>query len=308
MITNELLFEVAIAYYIKKKLQREIAEEFGVSRVQISKYLKIAEDRGIVNISLTPPWVSTTSSEKYQRIFREMFDLPRLVLTPGIPNSDKAHPFLIEYAGKWIDENLVNERKNIGIGWGRTMYDLSTYKITGLSKDKWTYYPLTEPLTDKNEIYFNYDTILENFSQNGGGSIDNAFLEILRYGDSSMRPFIERLWSQLDIMICGIGHAFTRYPGMRDHAFPEDVVASVRSKELVGDYINYYFDINGNIYSMSQPRYTIPLDIIRKIPQRMAIAGGFQKVESIIGALRTGLIDVLVTDELTAQLILDYLK
>ncbi len=307
MITNELLFEVAIAYYIKKKLQREIAEEYGVSRVQISKYLKIAEDRGIVNISLTPPWVSKTSVEKYQCIFREMFDLPRLVLTPGIPNSDKAHPFLIEYAGKWIDENLVNERKNIGIGWGRTMYDLSTYKTTGLPKDKWTYYPLTEPLTDKNEIYFNYDTILENFSQNGGGSIDNAFLEILRYGDSSMRPFIERLWSQLDIMICGIGHAFTRYPGMRDHAFPEDVVASVRSKELVGDYINYYFDINGNIYSMSQPRYTIPLDIIRKIPQRMAIAGGFQKVESIIGALRTGLIDVLVTDELTAQLILDYL-
>jgi deoxyribonucleoside regulator len=308
MISKKLLFEVAVAYYIKKKLQREIAEEYGVSRVQVSKYLKLAEQRGIVQITINPPWVSATNLEKFQTLFKEIFGLKHLVLTPGNSNSDKAHPMLIEYAGKWIDEHISNDSITVGVGWGRTMYDLSEFRGANVRKDMWTYLPLTLPLSDRRELYFDYTRIIDNFVQNFGGSRNSAFMEVLWYDDAEIRPLIDRYWNQIDVMICGIGHAFTRYPGARDQAFPEDVVAAVRSKDLIGDYINYYFDINGNIYSMNQPRYTIPLETIQHVPQRMAIAGGYQKVESIIGALRTELIDVLVTDELTAQNILDYLK
>lgn len=48
MITDEKLFDVAVSYHIKGKLQREIAEELGVSRVQISKYLSLADRKSVV--------------------------------------------------------------------------------------------------------------------------------------------------------------------------------------------------------------------------------------------------------------------
>lgn len=308
MISDRLLFEVAVSYYIKKKLQREIAAEYGVSHVQVSKYLKLVAERGIVEITINPPWVTATSQEKYSSLFKEMFQLKHLVLTPGNTNTDKSHPMLIEYAGKWIEQHIPNEMTNIGIGWGRTIYDLSMYRGSSAQKDMWTYLPLTVSLTERNDQYFDYTKIIHNFSKHYGGHANPALMEMLQYDDKALHPMIARYWEQIDVMICGIGHAFTRYPGIRDQAFSEEVVDAARSKELVGDYINYYFDMNGNIYSMTQPRLTIPLDIIKRVPQRMAIAGGYQKVESIIGCLKTGLIDILMTDEITAQNIINIMK
>jgi DNA-binding transcriptional regulator LsrR (DeoR family) len=45
----------------------------------------------------------------------------------------------------------------------------------------------------------------------------------------------------------------------------------------------------------------ITLDDLRKIPRVIGIAGGKQKAMSILGALRGSYLDVLVTDERTAD-------
>jgi DNA-binding transcriptional regulator LsrR (DeoR family) len=72
MITDELLFEVAIDYYYNKMLQKDIAKKLGVSRVQISKYIKLAHERGIVNIEIIPPVVSEDISNKYKKLFKKL--------------------------------------------------------------------------------------------------------------------------------------------------------------------------------------------------------------------------------------------
>ncbi|NBK24474.1 MAG: transcriptional regulator, partial [Spirochaetia bacterium] len=43
-------------------------------------------------------------------------------------------------------------------------------------------------------------------------------------------------------------------------------------------------------------------------PLRIAVASGFHKVESIVGALRANLVDTLITDMKTAKHVIDYLK
>lgn len=48
-------------------------------------------------------------------------------------------------------------------------------------------------------------------------------------------------------------------------------------------------------------------DNLRRIQNVICIAAGRQKVLSIIGALRTGVIDYLVTDESTTRRVLDLL-
>jgi DNA-binding transcriptional regulator LsrR (DeoR family) len=50
-----------------------------------------------------------------------------------------------------------------------------------------------------------------------------------------------------------------------------------------------------------QRMITIDLDDLKRIPVVAGIAGGRHKVQSILGALRTGYLNTLITDEDTAR-------
>ena len=52
---------------------------------------------------------------------------------------------------------------------------------------------------------------------------------------------------------------------------------------------------------MEERLVSIPLETLKKIPRKVALAGGEGKADAIRGALRTGMIDVLVTDEGTGR-------
>ena len=80
MITDELLFEVAIDHYYNNLLQKDIAEKLGVSRVQISKYIKLAHKRGIVNIEVIPPRLSEDVCNKYKKLFKKLFGFGNFML------------------------------------------------------------------------------------------------------------------------------------------------------------------------------------------------------------------------------------
>jgi DNA-binding transcriptional regulator LsrR (DeoR family) len=42
------------------------------------------------------------------------------------------------------------------------------------------------------------------------------------------------------------------------------------------------------------------------IPNRIGVAGGPAKVKPLVGALKSGLINILVTDAVTAKAVLDF--
>ena len=79
-------------------------------------------------------------------------------------------------------------------------------------------------------------------------------------------------------------------------------------KGAIGDIVNEFYDINGNIvkHKISRSIFTIGVDKLKKIPIVIGIAGGRRKVEPIIGALRGKFINILITDENTAKEILNY--
>jgi Transcriptional regulator, contains sigma factor-related N-terminal domain len=105
MITDEKLLSVAIEYYINKKTQEEIAKLLSVSHVQVGKYLKEAQRRNIVSITVNLP-ISKDKEKNLKDLFREIFGLKNLVLVQGSDNSDKSHIRVVEKAASYILENL----------------------------------------------------------------------------------------------------------------------------------------------------------------------------------------------------------
>lgn len=311
MIEDEKLFDVAVDYYIRKRTQKEIAEEYKVSHVQISKYLKLAEQRGIISISINPPSVTKEDLQWYQIMFKELFGLENLVLTPGTDNTEKSHALLVNFAAKYITETYGNNVLNIGLGLGRTMHDLCTFQNEMAMKTKWTYYPVCTTIHNKSSRYFDYEQLLKMIAKNWGGEYSSKFNNMLYFSDTLDANFQKQICdylSKLDILITGIGSAFTLHPATREMFFSKEEQSEVLTTNLVGDMVNFFFDIDGNIYFPQKIKNQLTLEQLRATPLRIAVASGFHKVESIIGALRANLVHTLITDTQTAKHVIDYLK
>jgi deoxyribonucleoside regulator len=89
----------------------------------------------------------------------------------------------------------------------------------------------------------------------------------------------------------------------------EDIRA-LQGQNLVGDICGRHFTLNGMIPDNDFHKRIMaikPQDLMR-IPKRVAIAGGEHKVLPILGALRSGMANVLITNEATARGVLENLK
>lgn len=78
------------------------------------------------------------------------------------------------------------------------------------------------------------------------------------------------------------------------------------SQGAVGDVCGWHFDIRGQILDIEINRRVVGLDVesLRRIPAVMGVAAGKAKAKAILGALRTGLLDILVTDSGVAREVL----
>ena len=317
MISEEKLFMIAVAYYVKGRHQQDIANELGVSHVQIGKYLKMARQKGIVEITINAPFVDDDEQKKQSMVYRSAFGLENLVLVPTAASQEQSMSFLIKGAAKYILSTFENKATRIGVGMGRTMFQLSDSRTSYADRrPSWKFYPVMNYYDQKrhgegeHSDYFNYQDMIDAFSKNWGGRQDKAFMESFGQtfeNDDNEIELTEKYWNRLDIIIGGVGVPFPRDPIARAAMFGEKTAEALDGKDILGDYLNYHFDSDGNVHEpvvLSKSR--ISWDDIQRVPQRVAVAGGPSKVPGILGLLRAKGVNTLITDVATAKGILEY--
>jgi DNA-binding transcriptional regulator LsrR (DeoR family) len=75
----------------------------------------------------------------------------------------------------------------------------------------------------------------------------------------------------------------------------------------VGDVLGRFLDKDGNEIShpLNQRTIGIDLEALKKVPEIILAAAGPHKVDIIRAAIRRGLVHVLITDDVTAELLLE---
>jgi deoxyribonucleoside regulator len=71
----------------------------------------------------------------------------------------------------------------------------------------------------------------------------------------------------------------------------------------VGDLLVHVFAADGRMIApdLAERAVALPLSSLASVPRVMAVAGGIGKATAIRGALRTGLLSAIVTDERAAR-------
>jgi DNA-binding transcriptional regulator LsrR (DeoR family) len=114
---------------------------------------------------------------------------------------------------------------------------------------------------------------------------------------------VEEAWQQLSLLLVGIGSLepsfLLRQSGNAIATEDSDVL---RQEGAVGDVCLRFFDSSGrHISTLDERVIGIGVDTMRRTPRRVGVAGGPAKYAAIRAAIRGGWVNVLITDQHTAQ-------
>jgi len=126
--------------------------------------------------------------------------------------------------------------------------------------------------------------------------------------DRSIRLVTDR-WAELSLAVVGVGPS----PGSNTLGYmsvmgqlAEPVRTHLLLQGVVGDLCGHMFDVDGRFveHEVSRRTLAIPIEDLRRVKRVVAVAGGASKAPSLLGAVRTGVPSVLVTDQVTAERLL----
>lgn len=306
-----LMVKVAQMYYSNGMKQDEIAKELQISRSLISMILTEAKEVGIVEINIRNPLLN---NKKLSKEYEKTFGLRKCVIVPTAVQDQNNLRKLVAQRAIDVFNQEIESQYNVGVAWGRTCYDFITlYKQEKVVRDV-NIIPLIGG-SSQNAAYFQLNEMVRLFAESLGGIpyfihapvINSSIEEKELFTKSSyMQPILEK-WSNMDVIISGIGTLPDFNNSDRETYIGEfEVYKQLEKCEAVGDICARYFNVKGEfIVDSSHDRIIgIPIEDMKKAKTIISIASGVEKINSILGALRTNIIDIFITDEQTAKAVL----
>lgn len=302
-----LLGKVSTLYYVYERTQQEIADRLRLSRPKVSRLLQEAQELGIVQITVSPPQGLHIGLESK---LENRFGLTEAQVINVEPGQSTA--LLRRELGGAAAAHLsrmVQPGTAIGLTWGRTlslmvqaMAPLTTQDVRVVQ----TLGGIGPPEADAHAA-----AIVRRLAQLLGASAvllptpavvgTPAARDVLRE-DPHVQIALEQL-DDLDLVYVGIG-SLRSNPVLTDgRSLPPGTVAELESGGAIGDVALRFFDCQGSLVetSLDERILGISTEQLRNARRVVAVAGGPDKEDAIAPALRTGFIDALITDQVTAE-------
>lgn len=301
---NELLFRISWMYYFGSMNQQQIADELSLSRVKVIRLLQRALDLGIVLISMDSKNCSLLSCEKE---LKEATGLKYCVVVPSLPDLADA----LSRGAAHLCNDIIAMKGQLGIGLSRSMKYMYKYldkqkckvssviSIAGSTSPNLALTHLNNGFQIAQALGVDYYTIWAPVIVDK--EINCEMIKKDRY-----ISMVLEMAENVDIALVGIGNADDSQ--LTDSKYiSEDDYKHIVSSNAVGEIIAHYFTLDGKITRTQIDARLISVDFPMKCPV-IAAAGGPAKIRSIAGAIRSGFIQGLVTDEKTAEAVIKILN
>jgi DNA-binding transcriptional regulator LsrR (DeoR family) len=306
-----LLARVASLYYEKNLTQAEIAERLNISRPQVSRLLAESRQEGIVEIKIHYPAEKHLSLEQE---LREQFALKDVkILASGHLGYTQLSEKLGVVAARHL-EDCLQDGMIIGISWNTGVYQVVN-ALRAARQKKVTVVQLTGAVGSINPLIDGPD-LTRWLAQTLGGQykylpapllVESPVTREVLLQEKSIREAMSLL-DQMDMALIGIG---SLTPGLSSLLLAghitETSLREIIRQGGVGDICSYHYNLHGHVLPLElhQRLIGVSLATLRKTPYVIGVGGGIDKASAVLGALRLGVLDCLITDEIVARAVLN---
>ena len=312
---ERLLVKVSRFYYEHELTQSQISERLRLSRQKVQRLLKEAHQAGIVQITIRPV---IGAFPELERKLEDRFSLQEAVV---IETTDFYDQFVVARevgvgAADYL-RRVVQSQDSLVISWGGSLLGLVNALSGGSRRADLDGIRVIQGLGglgDPNKEVHAADLTRRLAQVFGGEAVLLPTPGVAGTRESRDTyfedPYISHILEQAksaNLAVMGIGAPRLDSILMREgRIVSAQDLQNLKHNGAVGDINLRFFDENGEIVqsNFDQRVIGLTLDEIQRIEQVVGVAGGAAKLPAIRGALAGKLVDILVTDQITAQRVL----
>lgn len=305
---NQLRIRAAWLYYIEGMTQSDVAKKLGVNRIMVTRLLSEAKKRGEVVIRIKS---DLSDLVELQQALQERFGVRQAIVAPLENAEDDPTRVIAAAAGAFVTDLMRNDI-TVGVGWGKTLHGMLPYieerslsgvrvvsLLGGIAQARrfnpaefaWQFAELFEA-----EGYLISAPAVVDSAQTRHALLENCGLDqILQLAESC------------DVALLSCGGITSLTTSYRSGHITEAARQALLDQGAVGDILYHFLDADGALvdHSVNTRSISMPLDRLKRIPEKVLMSGGPEKIGILRAVMASVEPTVLVTDEITARTLLE---
>ncbi len=304
---EQLATRAAWLYFVAGLTQAQIGKKLGINRIRVNRLLAQAREQGMVQIRITGRLADCIELEN--RI-KDRFKIDQAIIVPTPPDPALIRHVIGAAAGSALAERL-KDGMSVGVGWGRTLR-LSLRSVPRRPLRRVSVVSLMGGLTrgaavNPHETASHLADLIDAqcYYVAAPALADSEATRDLLAQQPMIKDVYERL-RKVDLVLVSAGGLAA--DSTIHHV---DLISAADAKSLkeagaVGDLCAHWLDVHGRLVDHPLNKRAVglsPLEL-KSVPCVIVASGGVDKIEVLHGALEGGMVDILITDEVTASGIL----
>lgn len=308
-----LMAKIARMYYEQGMRQQEITERLNIHQSRVSRLLKRARETNLVRISVTTP---SGVFPELENALESRFHLAEAIVVDTEGGEDRIVKDLGTAAAFYI-ETTIKPGIVIGISsWSRSLFamvdalhpsenakDGKVVQILGGVGTASTKYQATLLAQRLASLIGASPVLLQAPAVVGSSQAKSVLIKDPAFQDAA------KWFTAIDVALVGIGSLrASDLLASSGNIFSDKEVEQVQRKGAIGDICFQFIDQNGRPIESPLAERVIGIQLaeLKRAKRVVGIAGGQEKTQAILAALRGHWISVLITDRGTAEQLLAF--
>lgn len=311
-----LIFKCCSLYYEDEMSQQEISEHLAISRPSVSRMLKLGKEQGVVKIEVNNSYNVTFG--KLERELERKFGLKEVIVVESSPietGTERISSSLGEETLHFLSR-ILDDGDVVGVSMGMTLQNVIRAKRSIEERIHCTFVPIIGGVGESRlDIHSNY--IASEFAKIFGGDCVQFFSPAIFSDVKVLEGFLKEksmtsifnLYRKVSTVIMGIGIPERGGSTLLATGYIDgQVLDNFVDDGAVGDISLQFFDKNGSTEKFKEFNERvagIPIEQLKKIQKRIGIAGGSQKAQAVMGAIKGEFLNILIIDLDCAKALLE---
>jgi deoxyribonucleoside regulator len=302
---------IAWMYYVEGLTQNEIADRLGIGRVTVVRNINEALKQREVKI-----WITGHVAEcmELEAQLKETYGFIDAMVVPEPSNPENMSRVIGNAAGMYITDNLT-DNFCLGVGWGATLYA----SLQTLSPREFSNVDVVSMLGGIVQARrYNPAEFAWQFANTVGANCYLLTAPAVVDSEETRRALVERCGlndvlqrsENMDMALLSVGTMSAQATSFKFGFLSEDERQSLIKHGAVGDLLYNFYDKHGHLidHPINRRVMSMPVERMKRIPKRLMISGGNEKLAALIGGIALVDANVLITNESTARALVDHRK
>lgn len=307
--SDAFISEVCWHYYVNEMTQAQVASQLGVTRLRVNQAIQKAKSLGMVKVQIESPFLARLD---LQAQLQERLGVPKVLVAPARRDAYDYHvPIGAALADYMVECLKARPWKRIGVSWGMTLQSA----INRLPRQTFADLEIVSMIGGTSTgASFNAFGIASGFAERFSASYSLLAAPIFLSEGVDRDVFLAQESFEAHFRKCEALDAAVLVAGdisPRSYLISTGLPRGISSGDLiaagaVGDVLGRFLDKDGEEIDLDLGRRTIGIELstLARIPEKILAAAGRHKVDIIRAIARRGLIDTLITDDVTGEWLL----